>query len=379
MSTSEGLRYYGRHEICMHKRLGHLYCDQFSKPNNMECAVNARGPGHTAQKCPHVRTILLRHDSTNDTSKTGNILDLIYTLKSKGYENLIFMGDSVSQQSYWDAYCSLSRFGLVSILANKTENTQFSAIYFDITFLPDNAISEDIPSKFSNTFRVLYYSANKSDMYTMTVIRKMVESNEMIDTTKDKAVYILNQGLHYNQETVLMKSEFTEYFKYFLNLTATYGDNQLIIFRETTAQHFSTGDGTFPSSHRGTPKHTYLSTPDTLKNTADNVFHTTGFAQRISNQIQIIDEEPTDFDICRPLNHTQILAQGWRNSVALNILREIDPENLIKVAKFYEISAARYDAHFDSMDCTHWCNNPMFWLPMWNNINLILKKTFGQK
>ena len=174
-----------------------------------------------------------------------------------------------------------------------------------------------------------------------------------------------------------MKLEFTEYFRYFLNLTATYGDNQLSIFRETTAQHFGTDDGTFPESYRSSPRHTYLSTPDTLNSTAANVFHTTGFAQRISNQIQMITKEPTDFDICRPLNRTQILAQGWRNSVALDILSRVDPQNLIKVVKFYEISAARFDAHFGTMDCTHWCNNPMFWLPMWNNINLVLKKKFS--
>ena len=377
MSTAEGLRYYGRHELCMHKKLSREYCDQFSMPQNMECAVNARGPGHTAQKCPHVKTILLRHDSTNDALETGNILDLIYTLKSKGYENLVFVGDSVTQQSYWEAYCSLSRFGLVSIQDNRTENSQFYGRNFNITFLPDGAVSEDIPSKFSNTFRVLYYHADKSDMDTMTVIRRTVESNGIIDIRKDKVVYILNQGLHYNQETDSMKSEFTEYFRYFLNLTATYGDNQLNIFRETTAQHFSTDDGTFSASYRSSPSHTYLSTPDTLNSTAANVFHTTGFAQRISNQIQMITKEPTDFDICRPLNRTQILAQGWRNSVALDILSRVDPQNLIKVVKFYEISAARFDAHFDTMDCTHWCNNPMFWLPMWNNINLVLKKKFS--
>ena len=377
MSTSEALRYYGRHELCMQKKLSSAYCDQFTKPHDMQCAVNARGHGHTAQKCPHLRTILLRHDSTNDTSKTGNILDLIYTLKSRGYENLVFVGDSVTQQSYWEAYCSLSRFGLVSIQDNKTVNPHFHGSNFNITFLAEGVISDDIPSKFSNTFRVLYYHADKSDMDTMTVIRRNVESNGIINITKDKAVYIINQGLHYNQETESMKSEFTEYFSYFVNLTATYGDNQLIIFRETTAQHFSTDDGTFPESYRSSPRYTYLSTPDTLNSTAEKVFHTTGFAQRISDHIQIIEREPTDFDICRPLNHTQILAQGWRNSVALDILRRVDPQNLIQVVKFYEISAARHDAHFDTMDCTHWCNNPMFWLPLWNNINHVFKKKFS--
>ena len=200
MTTEEALRYYGRHELCMHKKLSRAYCGQFEKPQNMDCAVNARGHGHTAQKCPHIRTILLRHDSTNDTSKTGNILDLIYTLKSKGYENLVFVGDSVTQQSYWQTYCSLSRFGLVSIVINKTENALFQGSNFNITFLPKDTISEDIPSKFGNTFRVLFYHADKFSMDTSIVLRRTVESNGIIDITKDKVVYILNQGLHYNEK-----------------------------------------------------------------------------------------------------------------------------------------------------------------------------------
>ncbi len=50
--------------------------------------------------------------------------------------------------------------------------------------------------------------------------------------------------------------------------------------------------------------------------------------------------------------------------------------SLFKVLPFYEITAGRFDAHSRiKKDCSHFCNNPMMFLPVWDSLTRLINST----
>ncbi len=55
---------------------------------------------------------------------------------------------------------------------------------------------------------------------------------------------------------------------------------------------------------------------------------------------------------------------------------QITVPSLFKVLPFYEITAGRFDAHSRiKKDCSHYCNNPMLFLPLWDSLTRLIKST----
>jgi hypothetical protein len=248
-----------------------------------------------------------------------------------------------------------------------------------VNILPHGVTSQEIPSKFSNEFRIFFYHFYTGDAGQLSVLKSTVESNGVIDMMRDKVLYVLNIGLHYNKLSDSYRTEMTAAFQYFMSLQEKYGNNHRTVFRETSAQHFNTING----GYDGIGGYPYINSMllhqgNTIHSTAVRMFGVETSNSLIGlKQIQENATE-TEFDLCRALTQEQFKSQMWRTSVALELLRSVDPNNTIKVAKFYRISAARYESHLSNLDCTHFCNNPMIWLPLWHNIHRAIIEMFDE-
>lgn len=79
----------------------------------------------------------------------------------------------------------------------------------------------------------------------------------------------------------------------------------------------------------------------------------------------------TDFYGCKPIDNLEALyEQDILNRIAV---KEIEDSKLkIGIIYFHNITAGRWDLHQSSYgvygDCTHFCNTPLLWQPVWNQI-----------
>lgn len=72
--------------------------------------------------------------------------------------------------------------------------------------------------------------------------------------------------------------------------------------------------------------------------------------------------------------------QYWKNQLMYDKLHEYDQNTgnnnkLFHYLLFWNITIGRYDAHSRvKKDCTHYCNNPMLYLPLYDGIVKVLKQ-----
>ena len=193
-----------------------------------------------------------------------------------------------------------------------------------------------------------------------------------------KILFIINCGLHYNDLDRLNRTLWK-----FLPLMVKYAEmNHTVIFRENSAQHFQTADGRFiyksaeEKIKENIPKVSSVSlivnksrifSENTLPTTAPEVQD-----NNLNKNTGILEMNTTtfphlDYRCARIKSMEMLKKQNWRNDMAISILKHVDINNRIGIARFYIMTAARYDYHVASYgDRTHYCFGPMIWAPVWD-------------
>ncbi len=223
-------------------------------------------------------------------------------------------------------------------------------------------------------------------------------------TSTGKAVFVINTGKHTYNANQLGAS---------LNVLLRYAlifanQGHLIFFRETAAEHFKTTSktGQFPQDdpnfdlefdtvlrqqiHRNSTKlisdalilekmmkrenslNTGVSTTNTVVGSSGGRFSILSSMEHKVNQNHALLKRIIEVGYsCE--NPQLINQQQWRHSVLVNKLQDSivmkNSNNLFKILPFWNITAGRFDAHSRTMnDCSHYCNNPMIWLPVWDTL-----------
>jgi hypothetical protein len=422
MNISESLQYFTSYEVCSVFSGRHsVFCRERFDLNISKhagknaallatCSVDMKGVGPQASICPNLFGTFYRHSSsTNPPPKGKTIVDFIFTSVFHGYDTLILVGDSITVQHYYDLYCQLHRYGLEASIFGHTiyvSNLDKYVNNHTIEYLEKMDEKEGRNKKEKNergrsplkhsTFVIRYQI-----VYNLYMWRKQVGwLQSVVSKQSDASVIMLfNLGLHFNygsqtgsNQTELEKF-YQRFFDYSLN-TLIKKHQQIVFFRETSAQHFPTINGAF-DSHNFSTNFKYDSREDPVKQLYDKNVADAGSVGGAGQQV-MTNQENTGADVdlidkrfphkaffteCVPiLTKEQYDSQNWRNKLAEKVLSEIDPNHQeIPIIPFYSVTAGRYDLHSgrDKEDCTHYCHGPMLWLPVIHDLTLQMEKKFA--
>jgi hypothetical protein len=371
MDPQEALHYYSGNEICRifsHRRLS--WCNDEFPDYLRSCSM-------LHSKCQNTHGYLYKHKSTKPWPESRNILDVIKLLLKNDRYIITLVGDSLTHQHFQDLKCQLLRYGL---------NLQFA---------------NDTYLKIDNPFYLKHQGASKASKYPLLQHRhpyiyvfrfsseKWKDCVSQLQTHFDSygpksMLIIFNSGLWYNQHieghVESYQSDLRSFFQFFID-EAISKYHQIVMFRETSAQHFQTSNGLFQ---------TYESDPiiihprlDMIKELMNKVFFkdsTSQYGNLTHFPIEKIEKKCFHQikQHCPPLSDEKsYIENNWRNEIAKNILKEFDPmHEKIPILSFFRLTASRYDIHLDCEDCTHFCSSPMLWLPLWHQIAFELIKYF---
>ena len=193
-------------------------------------------------------------------------------------------------------------------------------------------------------------------------------------------------GLHFNHIDIAddmkeMRRNLREYFTYFIQLSKNYG--HIIIFRETSAQHFQTTNGLYSGEWLLEQDYGFKVNEERL---VDNqIYFSPLIDPNKRKQYNTTDSnqsiERPDVTFCKPIRTKQELHENnWRNREVFKMLDELDPNHEhVHIAKFHEVTAGRHDMHAIGTDCTHFCPSPILWYPLWQNIYDIVERQYKLK
>jgi hypothetical protein len=204
INETEALDYYSPYEICkMQITTGSGCLQEKGQPSVDACGSYGRGVVHSNNECSNPGGAFLRHESI--TPDSFNFVHLIRSIMSEGFSTLALIGDSVTSQSYSDAYCSMSRanFDMKDFPTDNLKGTNqgFEVIPpFNISQKSYDAFRKefsDVISKDSSGknpfFQVLYSHADRLaefEQNTKPFVNSLIEKSSGKD---NKEALIMNQ------------------------------------------------------------------------------------------------------------------------------------------------------------------------------------------
>jgi hypothetical protein len=401
MSPEEALNYYTPFEVCRLYDLEDLgssiSCNSMKAsiknlPN--ECLLEGVGFGTTGTGCLRNRGAKYRHITTSPWLQSGNFRSVMNEIRSQGSNTMIFVGDSVTSQHVSDAFCNARREG------------------FDAQFLPVSTYPREtaiLPSFSINThqksgnntipyFQVIFLQFERLHFAPGMEVTYDPSQSKVFSSwlpffnhpsIQGKVVFVVNSGLHDHNP-----QEYQVSFQILTKFLLYHAANHTLFFRETSAQHFDTETGEFPwNDKKFSWKFSEELQSDILKNSTkvmsdemilDNVLRDTGqlTGSEVTldkNVISIVEnyvkENHRSFSALQRASYSctdppRLHDQNWRNSISSKILQDIDLDKHIRTLSFFSITEDRYDAHSRvRKDCSHYCNNPMLFLPVWNEMH----------
>ena len=243
---------------------------------------------------------------------------------------LQFIGDSITHQMAYGWICEL-----------QSRNFQVTT-----TMLPNDGTSFDIhissPKWAGGVVNMTFYNA-------ITFPKDL----SFWDALKNVDILVLNQGVHWainatrkGKSPDFYREQMNQTFQYWLNMTSRLP--RLIAFRETSLQHFDTDSGEYYLP----PLHTNGNS--TKKCTATSRRTHVGWREGIVNTIA----KSNGFQV---LTADESLAQRRTPSGKRHDLELIWLPFLNFTAELYFMHPS-YDS---SSDCTHFCQSPYLWWPLW--------------
>jgi hypothetical protein len=430
LGLHEALNYFTSFEVCQgfnQRRLS--WCQDHFVNDLGQCDISNSGAGVPGAVCPNLNGVFYRHVSMKTYPETRTLLDLIYLLLKNGYDQLFLWGDSVTRQHQGELFCQLKRFGVPGLSWN---TTKIVIPNVNKLFKEYSRVGYDSSSKFAgNSFISSTFSIDYLDMNGLWDFQEKlpVIKNFLSFQRSGSSVIVFNLGLHVNlnqddpvKNATELRKSYKEVFDYLLH-TEVEKKNQLVFFRETSAQHFQTPDGSFRNrsstenllvpmeripvaddpirnmfsgdklkqpiqhlhphhqphqKHHSSPKNNNHSQEQTTSQMEDAAL----YLETVHTDMKKRFVHPLTTFLplhCRPIPHEKAYhEQNWRNRIAIEELVKIDPgHEKIPIIPFYHHTAARFDVHLQNdNDCTHFCYGPMLWSMIGVNILETLEKKF---
>lgn len=421
MSPQEALNYYTPYEVCklyrLEERSDLIKCNELgaSKAHMPPtCLLEDEGLGSTPVICGHNDGAKLRYTSTQPFPESYNFRTVVNHMRRRGMNTIIMIGDSITSQHVADAFCSAYRHGYNDLQFIDVSKFPIETIRKPSFIIPFNANNAGgaTPTDDKPYFQVYHFllerlhttgapgeerRMNPMSSSYFTQMKKVIdEILASSSTNPNKAMFIVNAGLH---------DQVPEYYIFTIHLVmkfflSEYGSKEdqshVIFFRETSTQHFKTVTGEFPWNDKSFS----WSITDEVRQSVRNEM-----ASLVSDQLIVSKHATTvgnDGDTKQAIDHrirknhetllhaledsyncqhsNQIEDQNWKNKIMHDKLKELDPTgNILHLLPFWNITVGRYDAHSRyKKDCSHYCNNPMIFLPLWDSIvkEGLLRKRF---
>jgi hypothetical protein len=368
MNYQEMFRFYNIRETCVALASNPDHCKGTYISNKLVgCSINEPGyiwPQDTV--CPNVKGNFIRHVSTKPWPESNHLLDIIAIMRAHGLHRIHFVGDSVTGQHFAESLCSLSRSGL-----------NFSSIdLMDLVLSDPNSGGSAAADSVTGPYFQLHLT--RHDRHDRSPLEKIqAEIEQFSSTSSERVVFIVNIGLHFQSPSEIdyYHQELRRFLKMWIHIAQQ--NRHVVIFRETTAQHFHSENGLY-SGRRFKEDYQFNLREDSLVDNQVLRSDLVSSARRIKLNNSNIHDNPNtkipDISFCRPLRTEKELKENnWRNRALNTVLNELDPKRrYIQVAKFHRITAARHDMHSLGTDCTHFCLSPILWYPLWQQIYDIL-------
>lgn len=304
---------------------------------------------------------------------------LVDTMRSSGLSAITFWGDSVQNQVFHDLVCELNRRDY--LLLNDTMNNQEC---------PSNGGS---PMECMRYIRTARFSTNNDDedafFFTVHLAFQYrpkpnaIQDYHQVMTVAPADVLVFNFGLHYTtsmqrvyQQRIrellqtIRRQKQEKYTSPSLNGKPNAAATPLMVFRETSAQHFPTGEyvprklkrGSRPTKDGTKHNNNSSSSYPCVPLPADD--SSLGWRDRIVQEAAEmagfvpITAHPTLSSLASSSNMTN---SRWDSS--------------LYILPFAQFSAKFHDLH--PGECTHFCSTPFLWYPLWRSLRLAMEDHFG--
>jgi hypothetical protein len=241
LTFNESLNYFTSYEACQvfSGRRPSWCSEKYSKDDKIvdqlgSCAIHETGVSEVNKICPNLFGTFYRHSSTTDTSsKEKTIVDFIITALLLGYDTLFLIGDSISQQHFHDVICQFKRYAGNTVTIESGHNV-YNIKNIDVV-LQQNGISQ-FPHLTMNTSAFTIY---RLPLYHAKSFPKEFNriSNSLSKLGDGKAIVLFNVGTHFNNERGELEEIYRKLFTFSIE-TLINQHQQIIMFRETNAQHF---------------------------------------------------------------------------------------------------------------------------------------------
>jgi len=283
-----------------------------------------------------------KNNYSNNNGDTPNhqikcdVCQIVNTLMDQNL-TMMFLGDSVTHQQSYGWMCALQMRNY------QVEQRRASVPEYDQTSFEMHISSPHI----NNTARVIF-------LHTYVFAKNLTGLFDGID------IVVANYGVHWainapraQQGPGNYQMGLTALFQH-LSLGPPSVRPRLLAFRETAAQHFGADGGEY-------------------------------FLPRVTNEQQ------------RCIPHPSQTTWGWREAMLSQVAREHnftvkvadallgttnnadDPPREIVWLPFLNFTTELYFLHPISRgkDCTHFCQTPFVWMPLWRSLRLAVDRTFG--
>jgi hypothetical protein len=383
LNQTEALHFYTPYEICSLLNRAEGCADV---PGNLHrCSAHNHGTVHHLKITRDPFSFFLRHRSTFPWPESYNIADLVKLMYARGSNTVFLVGDSLMGQQFDDMFCSSSRLGFTTFRYKK-HFLPGVADGFEIIPKLDGHIGP--PPEQAPFFHVLLVREGHQHRLNVSVVRNLMADPTVNRHGNASCVLIFNHGLHFSyedyQEQHLYASVMRDILPAYFELTK---DGHLVIFRETSAQHFPTTYGEYREEApvpKGRPwVNTVASRLGIFLPEATSTFNVTGTLTSLDYEIPRVSLRgnrarqdrfasiiaPSNHAnvsfTCAPLTMEQAWSQNWKNRAVESVLQELDKSGKIGVAPFFNITAQRHDLHVANYgDCTHFNVSPMLWAPL---------------
>lgn len=263
-----------------------------------------------------------------------DVCDIVDQLARHSW-SLSFVGDSVTRQSFAGLECALHHAGYA--VARDFQNANRSHVKVGLS--PGQELwrygLRDVTS-----LRVSKHNA-ASQVATIryySMYRPLDDMSEIVDIYKHNDIVVFDFGLHFKPATEL------ELFATLVKrLTATKPQPNLLAWRETSSQHFSTPYGHYDNQ--------------------DGIIENKRCVKLSSNETFGVRRNIVEATLRTQLQEPEI----WT------------PGNLLFIP-FRDFTSGLHDLHNPTaingglQDCTHYCHTPYLWMPIWNGLRLGMDK-----
>ena len=284
--------------------------------------------------------------------------------RNETLHTLTFWGDSVQKQAFFGFLCELGRrnyqFNMTTNNPTKQlNNWSLRRIYTATITSPtwttgtaslngninnsNNTLQNGVTLKFFFQYRPIRPMAA---LYNETM-RPMLEAQT--------SVLVYNFGLHWN---MLRRDMHKTHLEHVMDTLAQYGTNMsLIMFRETSAQHFLSAGGI--GDYEKQDNSTSTSCGPHTTPTSNPIY-----GWRNKDAHHTFQEHQFFKSVMVHPNETAVASTALRTN-----------KHAVGIMPFHDFSAARHDVHPE--ECTHFCHTPFLWMPLWRSLRLAMDAKFG--